>query len=557
MNKKFNPDTAVNFQEMEQGTATEKRFRINLFGNKIKVFIFVIMFGVLSIGYGQSTFTQGGGVIAGQSPVGINTTTIATDFDLHVDGQVMFENLNSTIGINSFVTWQSNGILGNQPGSLPLLGISDGQTLYWDVATSSYLPTDFVNIIPVQGLGIGTITPNDRLHLDESSGTFPNYALWTNFNATNGARIGQQAGATVFEIRQEENDDMVFSVTGIPVAYMNLQGGNPFLGVGTPGPLLPGIGFAADPSAGGPANWGWVAGTGTPTPVFGTSGDIVTPGDMFCNNVYIASDKRLKENITKLTDWKRIFEIQPYTYRYIGQEHEANSFGFLAQDVNQVLPELTSVFENNFGAVNYVGFVPFLLQGLQEHEERLNAIKITNQGVLEADKEISRLLAEIEALENLNLQFVQRFEKLEVENQAFQDQNQQLEKRLIVLEEKFNSICNMPCFQNIQTPKTNDEGTGKGFGQRETLVELPALQQNEPNPFSETTVIRYFLPEGSANAKIEVKNAEGKVVGNFTISQLGHGNITLASGTLSAGTYYYSLIINNNIVDTKKIVLLN
>jgi hypothetical protein len=90
-----------------------------------------------------------------------------------------------------------------------------------------------------------------------------------------------------------------------------------------------------------------------------------------------------------------------------------------------------------------------------------------------------------------------------------------------------------------------------------TLTQPASLEQNEPNPFTQETVIRYFIPEGSVNAKIEVKNAEGKVVGSYPISQVGHGNITLASGTLAAGNYYYCLIIYNNIIDTQRMILLN
>jgi len=285
-------------------------------------------------------------------------------------------------------------------------------------------------------------------------------------------------------------------------------------------------------------------------------GDITTLGNYYGNNIYIVSDERLKQNITKLPEWKRIFEIQPYTYKYKDQKHEGYSYGFLAQDVYKTLPELTSGWGEAL-SVNYIGFIPFLNQGLQEHEQRLNAIENTKQAILEVENEISRLQAEIEALENQNAQFIQRFEILEFENENLQNQNQQLENRLTALEEKFNSICNMPCLQNNQSPKINGEGTGNGFGQSGTLNAPATLEQNEPNPFSETTVIRYFLPEGSTNAKIEVKNAEGKVAGSFPILQAGYGNITLASGTLAAGSYYYSLVINNNIIDTKKLVLLN
>jgi hypothetical protein len=96
-----------------------------------------------------------------------------------------------------------------------------------------------------------------------------------------------------------------------------------------------------------------------------------------------------------------------------------------------------------------------------------------------------------------------------------------------------------------------------GCFQSGTFNAPATLEQNEPNPFTESTEIRYFLPEGSTNAKIEVRNTENKVVGSYIVSQAGHGNITISAGTLAAGTYYYSLIINNQVFDTKKMVLVN
>jgi FtsZ-binding cell division protein ZapB len=404
-----------------------------------------------------------------------------------------------------------------------------------------------------------TFTFDQKLELyDFSSNTL--FQRWRTITSspTGGARIGID-NTNQFQIRNEESANIEFWTNNNPQVYINEQpGATPFLGVGTNVPLFPPVGFTSDPSTPGLGGTGWLAGAPAAIPLLSVNGDISTNGvsGVYTGNVYIVSDKRLKQNITKLPEWKRIFEIQPYTYKYKEQEHEGYSYGFLAQDVYKTLPELTSGWGEAL-AVNYIGFIPFLSQGLQEHEQRLNAIEDTKQAILEAEKEISRLQAEIETLENQNVQLVQKFEELESENKTLKNQNQQLENRLTALEEKFNSICNMPCLQNNQTPKVNGDGTGNGFEQTGTLSEPPILEQNEPNPFTETTIIRYFLPEASTNSKIEVKNAEGKVVGSFSISQTGHGNISLASGTLAAGSYYYSLVINNNIVDTKKMVLLN
>jgi len=35
----------------------------------------------------------------------------------------------------------------------------------------------------------------------------------------------------------------------------------------------------------------------------------------------------------------------------------------------------------------------------------------------------------------------------------------------------------------------------------------------------------------------------------------GHGQVTLAAGSLSAGTYLYALLVNGKIIDTKRMVI--
>ena len=87
------------------------------------------------------------------------------------------------------------------------------------------------------------------------------------------------------------------------------------------------------------------------------------------------------------------------------------------------------------------------------------------------------------------------------------------------------------------------------------LTQPPSLEQNEQNPFNQTTVIRYYIPESAQRTNIVVKNMEGKTVGDFNITEKGHGSIQINSGLLSVGSFYYSLIIDGSVIDTKKMIL--
>ena len=113
------------------------------------------------------------------------------------------------------------------------------------------------------------------------------------------------------------------------------------------------------------------------------------------------------------------------------------------------------------------------------------------------------------------------------------------------LKEKVNSI-----FASTLT-KEKDNNTI----QKEELNKQPILFQNRPNPFDGLTFIEYFLPSNSANAFLKVVDNNGKLVKAFPINQVGYGQIELNCNNLSSGTYYYSLLVNSQIIETKTMMI--
>ena len=88
------------------------------------------------------------------------------------------------------------------------------------------------------------------------------------------------------------------------------------------------------------------------------------------------------------------------------------------------------------------------------------------------------------------------------------------------------------------------------------ITDMPRamLYQNAPNPFSERTVIKFELPENTANAYIYVFNMQGALMKQLPINA-NQSNITINGSELSAGMYLYSLIVNGQEVDTKRMIL--
>ena len=82
-----------------------------------------------------------------------------------------------------------------------------------------------------------------------------------------------------------------------------------------------------------------------------------------------------------------------------------------------------------------------------------------------------------------------------------------------------------------------------------------SLDQNAPNPFNSSTVIRYRVPSSAGKAQIIVTNTAGTTVKVFTITTKGAGSVSINGGELSAGSYYYTLIIDGKKADSKQMIL--
>ena len=359
-----------------------------------------------------------------------------------------------------------------------------------------------------------TFTFDQKLELyDFSSNTL--FQRWRTITSspTGGARIGID-NTNQFQIRNEESANIEFWTNNNPQVYINEQpGATPFLGVGTAGPIGI-VGAIVIPGS-----------TTNPQPVvFSAAGNGEFDGDLRISGAYFqVSDEDLKESFSSLeSDWKKILNISSYSYRFKPSDEfnfsKTKSYGFKAQEIKQHIPELVT-HNGKFHLVNYNGFIPFLTQGIQEHETRIEALE--QNLAKEKDAEIERL----------------------------RNENNELKNRIASIEEQLSKICNLPCFQNdAESIKNSTINTGK-------LEDAPLLEQNEPNPFDQTTIIRYYIPESAQRTNIVVKNMDGKTVGDFNITEKGHGSIQVNSGLLSAGSFYYSLIIDGSVIDTKKMIL--
>jgi hypothetical protein len=96
-------------------------------------------------------------------------------------------------------------------------------------------------------------------------------------------------------------------------------------------------------------------------------------------------------------------------------------------------------------------------------------------------------------------------------------------------------------------------------GQTQTVTvaggSLARLEQNVPNPFNGSTRIGYYLPEGSGAASLRLTNANGQLLREVPLTGSGAGQLEVAVKDLPKGAYFYTLYVDGQAVDSKKMLL--
>lgn len=94
----------------------------------------------------------------------------------------------------------------------------------------------------------------------------------------------------------------------------------------------------------------------------------------------------------------------------------------------------------------------------------------------------------------------------------------------------------------------------KSIGQLSDATEA-VLLQNTPNPFNESTSIEYKIPATATSASIFVYNMEGAQLKEYKINGNGAGSVQIKGAEFAAGMYLYALIVDNELIDTKRMIL--
>ncbi|HRH49124.1 MAG TPA: tail fiber domain-containing protein [Panacibacter sp.] len=209
------------------------------------------------------------------------------------------------------------------------------------------------------------------------------------------------------------------------------------------------------------------------------------------------SDLRDKTNIRDMRyGLKEIMQLRPVSFNWKNFDTKQDKLGVIAQEIQKVMPEVVRDYELK----------------VNETTGKTEKVPSARLGVMYADM----IPVLIKAIQELQLQI------------------EDLKKGTTN-----SSVATVNESSAVAQPVNIDA----------------SLDQNAPNPFNTSTVIRYRVPASAGKAQIIVSNTAGNTVKAFTIATKGSGSVSINGGELSAGSYYYTLIIDGKKADSKQMIL--
>jgi hypothetical protein len=115
---------------------------------------------------------------------------------------------------------------------------------------------------------------------------------------------------------------------------------------------------------------------------------IVTSDVLIDGAILTPSDHRLKNNIVQMPSHynELLMQVEPKCFSLNRESSEKIHFGFIAQELEQVIPNLvatgSTIYENNaphttpYKSVNYLEFIPLLLLKIQDLQSQVNELKL-------------------------------------------------------------------------------------------------------------------------------------------------------------------------------------
>lgn len=234
-----------------------------------------------------------------------------------------------------------------------------------------------------------------------------------------------------------------------------------------------------------------------PAPPFAIDMYLDVMGGVRAEGYWAFSDQRFKSNIQTIDNpMERIMKMRGTSYTFRGPSTPEGStggtqLGFIAQELQQVVPEAVVEGTDGVFAVNYNSITPLLVEGIKQQQTTI---------------------------------------------QTLTDRVAELEKQLAA-------------------QQGNALPAGGFQDQLPVNPALGNLQQNVPNPFNQQTVINYTVAANAGVASIIIYDLNGRQIRSEQLNQRGNGQLLINANELAPGMYIYALIVDGKAADSKRMIV--
>jgi trimeric autotransporter adhesin len=149
------------------------------------------------------------------------------------------------------------------------------------------------------------------------------------------------------------------------------------------------------------------------------------------------SDQRLKKNINSLTNTADLINsLRPVTFQWKQGNTDSIRSGFIAQEVETIIPELVTTDKDGFKKLNTSGLIPYLTKAVQEQSGLVKSLEsrvtiLENNGLVN----INNTSSESVRLMNITINSLQtKVNEHDIRIQKLEDENSLLKARLDAIE---------------------------------------------------------------------------------------------------------------------------
>lgn len=93
------------------------------------------------------------------------------------------------------------------------------------------------------------------------------------------------------------------------------------------------------------------------------------------NTITVTSSEHLKKNIKPLENDDKILNLTPKEYIYKNDEENNIHYGMIAEEVEEIYPNLVSIGSNDVKSINYLEIVPLLLIKIKDLQKQIDELK--------------------------------------------------------------------------------------------------------------------------------------------------------------------------------------